>query len=85
MKDESSDDACRNGEDSAPPPIRENAKGKYHQASQYSDFDKDRSHEDRSHKIEVMGCQSIAKLTAWAFLAPAGSKFKLRHIPTARV
>jgi hypothetical protein len=44
MKDKSSDDACRNGKDSAPPPIGENAKGKYHQASQYSDFDKDRSH-----------------------------------------
>jgi hypothetical protein len=44
MKDKSSDDACRNGKDSAPPPIRENAKGNYYQASQYSDFDKDRSH-----------------------------------------
>ena len=44
MKDESRDDACRNGKDSAPAPIRENAKGKYYQASQYSDFDKDRSH-----------------------------------------
>jgi hypothetical protein len=44
MQDKSGDDACRNGKDSTPAPIRENAKGKYHQASQYSDFDKDRSH-----------------------------------------
>jgi hypothetical protein len=44
MKDESSDDACRDGKDSAPAPIRENAKGKYHEASQYSDFEKDRGH-----------------------------------------
>jgi hypothetical protein len=39
MKDRGSDDACRDGNDCTPPPIRENAKGKYHQASQYSDFD----------------------------------------------
>ena len=44
MKDESSDDACRNGKDAAPAPIRENAKGKYHEASQYGDFEKDRGH-----------------------------------------
>jgi len=34
MKDKSSGDACRNGNDSAPQPIRKNAKAKYHQASQ---------------------------------------------------
>jgi hypothetical protein len=34
MKDESSDDACRNGKDSTPQPIWKNAKGKDHQASQ---------------------------------------------------
>jgi len=44
MKDRGSDDACRDGNDCTPPPIRENAKGKYHQASQYSDFDQDPSH-----------------------------------------
>jgi len=44
MKDHSSDNAGRDGNDSAPPPIRENAKGKEHQASQDGDFDKDRSH-----------------------------------------
>jgi hypothetical protein len=40
MKDKSSDDDRPNGNDPAPPPIRKNAKGKYHQASQYRDFDK---------------------------------------------
>jgi hypothetical protein len=34
MKDNSSDDACRNGNDPTPPPIRNNAEGKYHQANQ---------------------------------------------------
>jgi hypothetical protein len=34
MKDKSSRDAYPNGKDSAPQPIRKNAKGKYHQASQ---------------------------------------------------
>ena len=45
MKDKSSRDACRDGNDSAPPPIRENAKGKDHQDGQYSDFGNDQSHE----------------------------------------
>jgi hypothetical protein len=45
MKDKSRRDARRDGKDSAPPPIRENAKGKYHQDSQYRDFGNDRSHE----------------------------------------
>jgi len=44
VKDKSSGDACPDGNDSAPSPIREDAKGKCHQASQYSDFDKVRSH-----------------------------------------
>jgi hypothetical protein len=44
MKDHSSDDACRNGNDSAAPPIRKNAKGKDHQASEDGDFDQDPSH-----------------------------------------
>lgn len=44
MKDHSSEDACRNGNDSASPPIRKNAKGKDQQANQDGDFDKDRSH-----------------------------------------
>jgi hypothetical protein len=38
MKDNGSDDAGRNAKDSAPYPIRENAKGKYQQASQHSDL-----------------------------------------------
>jgi hypothetical protein len=44
MKNEGCGDTCRNGEDSAPPPVRENAKGKYHQDSQCDDFDRDGSH-----------------------------------------
>ncbi|WP_154073591.1 hypothetical protein [Bradyrhizobium erythrophlei] len=44
MKDKSGCDACRDGNDSTPPPIRENAKGKYHQDSQYGDFGNDQSH-----------------------------------------
>jgi hypothetical protein len=52
VKDKSSGDACPDGNDSAPAPIRENAKGKYHQASQYSDFDK-----DRSHRLSALSCQ----------------------------
>jgi hypothetical protein len=52
MKDNGSGDARRNGKDSAPSPIRENAKGKYQQASQYSDFD-----QDRSHRLIALSCQ----------------------------
>ena len=44
MQDESGDDACRNGKDSASPSIGEDAKGDYHKAGQYCDFDQDRSH-----------------------------------------
>jgi hypothetical protein len=44
MKDKSSGDAGRDGNDSAPQPIRKNAKGKYRQAGQQSDFDGDQSH-----------------------------------------
>jgi hypothetical protein len=44
MKNNRSDDACRNGKDCAPSPIRENAKGKYQKANQDGDFEKDRSH-----------------------------------------
>jgi hypothetical protein len=39
MKHNSSGDACRNGNDSAPQPVRKNANGKYRQASPESDFD----------------------------------------------
>ena len=39
MKDQGSGDAGRNGKDSAPSPVRENAQGKYHEARQYGDFD----------------------------------------------
>jgi hypothetical protein len=54
MKDESSGDACRNGKDSAPAPVRKNTEGKDHQASQYRDFEK-----DRSHRLTVLGaCRS---------------------------
>jgi hypothetical protein len=44
MQDKSGDDACRNGKDSTPQPVRKDAKGKYHQASQQGDFDNHRSH-----------------------------------------
>jgi hypothetical protein len=44
MKDKSSRDAGRDGNDAASPPVGENAKGKYHQDSQYRDFDQDQSH-----------------------------------------
>jgi hypothetical protein len=33
MKDKGNGDTCRNGNDAAPAPIRENTKGKYHEAS----------------------------------------------------
>jgi hypothetical protein len=36
-----SDDDCRNGNDSAPQPIRKNAKAKYRQTYRESDFGKD--------------------------------------------
>jgi hypothetical protein len=44
MKDNSSCDAGRNGNDSTPAPIRNNAKGKYHQAGQQSDLDQVQRH-----------------------------------------
>jgi hypothetical protein len=44
VKDKGSRDACRNGNDSAPSPIRKNAKGKYNKEGQYDDFDKGRGH-----------------------------------------
>ena len=44
MKDDGRDDACRNGKDAAPSPVRENPKGNYHQDSQYREFDKDPGH-----------------------------------------
>ena len=39
MQDEGRGDAGRNGEDSAPPPVWENAEGNYHQDSQCGEFD----------------------------------------------
>jgi hypothetical protein len=56
MKDKSSDDACRNGNDSAPQPIRKNAKAKYRHASPKSDFDKDRSHSPRLYRADLGRC-----------------------------
>jgi hypothetical protein len=44
MKDQGSHHARRNGNETAPSPVRENAKGKHHQDGQYCDFDKDRNH-----------------------------------------
>ena len=44
MKDKSGCDTCRDGDDSTPPPIRENAQGKHHQDSQYDDLGNDQSH-----------------------------------------
>ena len=34
MQDESSSDACRNRDDATPPPVRQNAEGKDHEAGQ---------------------------------------------------
>ncbi|MGA7996931.1 MAG: hypothetical protein WCA28_18785 [Bradyrhizobium sp.] len=45
MKDESSRDACRNGNDATPPAVRKNAKGKHHQDGQYRNLDEGQSHE----------------------------------------
>jgi hypothetical protein len=44
MKDDGSDDACRNCNDSAPSPVRENTKRDYHQDGQYREFGKDPGH-----------------------------------------
>jgi hypothetical protein len=44
MQDDGSDNACRDGKDSAPSPVRENPKGNYHQGSQYREFDDDPGH-----------------------------------------
>jgi hypothetical protein len=44
MKDKGSRDACRNGNDSAPSPIRKNAESEYNKESQYDDFDKGQRH-----------------------------------------
>ena len=44
MKDHGSDDACRNGKNSAPSPVRENPKRNYRQNGQYREFDKDPGH-----------------------------------------
>jgi hypothetical protein len=44
MKYDSSGDAGRNGDGSAPQPVRKNAERKYRQASQQSGFGKDQSH-----------------------------------------
>jgi len=57
MKDKRSDDACRNGKDSTPQPVRKNAKGKYHQGRQQSDFDK-----DQSHRLTVLGAWRFSPL-----------------------
>ena len=55
MKDHSRDDAGRNGNDSARPPIRQNAKAKYAQASRKSDFDR-----DQSHRLTIPGARPQA-------------------------
>jgi hypothetical protein len=44
MQDNGSGDASGDGDDSTPPPVRKNAKGKYRQERQYSEFDKVQSH-----------------------------------------
>jgi hypothetical protein len=81
MKDKSRRDARRNGKDSAPPPIRENAKGKYHQDSQYGDFGNDRSHETPL-PCEAFG-SSTPQYVPLATLIPAENltAFKLTHYP----
>jgi hypothetical protein len=44
MEDHGGRDARGNGNESAPAPIRENAKGQHCQAGQYRNLDEDRSH-----------------------------------------
>ena len=44
MQDDGGDNACRNRKDSAPSPVRENAKRNYHQDGQYREFDEDPGH-----------------------------------------
>jgi hypothetical protein len=55
MKDKSGGDAGRNGNDSARPPIRQNAKAKYPQASRKSDFDR-----HQSHRLTIPGARPQA-------------------------
>jgi hypothetical protein len=55
MKDDGGDDACRNGEDCAPSPVRENPKGNYHQRSQYREFDRDPGHGHLSRRDLPLG------------------------------
>jgi hypothetical protein len=61
MKDQGSGDAGRDGKDSAPSPVRENAQGQYQQASQYRDFDGDRSHR-LTGLSPIQGAVGIASL-----------------------
>jgi hypothetical protein len=70
MKDKSSRDDYPNGNDPTPPPIRNNAKGKYHQASQQSDFDKDQRHG------LPLPCEAYAK--HWTTRMPRGPKGEKR-------
>lgn len=45
MKDRGSDDACPDGKNGAPSPVRENSKSNHHQHSQYREFEEDPGHE----------------------------------------
>ena len=55
MKHNSGGDAGRNGDDSARPPIRQNAEAEYPQASPKSDFDR-----DQRHRLTVPGARPQA-------------------------
>jgi hypothetical protein len=84
MKDKSSRDACRDGKDSAPPPIRENAKGKYHQDSQYGDFGNDQSH-GTPLPCEAFGSTVTQRCAACdAYSSPGTLLQSNRPPPTAR-
>jgi hypothetical protein len=80
MQDESSSDACRNRDDSTPPPVRQNAEGKDHEASQQSEFDKDRNHRLTALCLELSvtrnrrQCRPSAKSEA----APVGGFLSFR-------
>jgi hypothetical protein len=65
MKDQGSGDAGRDGKDSAPSPVRENAQGQYQQARQYRDFDQDRSHRLTALSCQFQGAVRIASLLRW--------------------
>jgi hypothetical protein len=62
MKDKRGGDACRDGKDCAPQPVRPNAKGNTQQGSAQSDFGKDQSHRLTAVFMPVQGTVPVASL-----------------------